>query len=438
MTCMKQRWWQSAILSGAMWACPLLAHAATIAWSDAVARVATLHPDPQALESSASAIRARAAQALSPASPQVFVGRTDTDVAHPFTKTGGTAVGASLNFAFPGKAFVQRNNLRAQADALSSDAQSKRVELVTALANVYSDAAATHHLMGILREEIGRLETLQPIIEEQIRVGQGMETDALGTRVARANLEVELRETEANAAALDIQFRTLVQEPANGSDTPRVNPHTLDTPPLPALDHLLALQNRAHPALAAIAAHTQSAHAALTSAKMAVLPDFSVSGQVNNFHDPAQSNLPGHQQTYSFNAGMSVPLFFPFNERAGMRAARHDVAAAMHQQQSIVHTLAGSLAADRAEYLALCDEIHRLTSIVIPAARENFGLIRTSYTLGKTDYLRLSDARVAWLQAEHVVVAKLQTRAAAYHRIIQDVGCDFHEVTSPISCHGVE
>ncbi len=395
-----------------------------ITYDEAISIALNENPDLLGLQNQSESLKAKSTQALAPANPVVFAGKQDSTTAQPMNISGGTFVGASINLGFPGKAFVQRHTIRYQSDALAQQARAKEVEILTNLSNTYVALTANERLRGILAEERRKIKELLPVIQERLKVGQGSETDVLNTKVVDANLAVALTNLEAERNTLLARFRQVINHPHDMDMVPSV-PRDVTIPSL-ALgdDRLVTIMEANRPDLKAAAAQRHSAESALKQAKMSPLPDFQLSGQVNNYHAPAESNVPGYRKTYGFMGGITVPIFYPASEHYGIKAARRDLEVAKYQERTQYLSSVSDLHIAISTLKTTQNQIHNYTHLVIPAAKANYELVLTSYSLGKLDYLRLNDARQSWLQAQQDYVAKLLEGAKLFNTIVQQLGCD--------------
>lgn len=398
--------------------------ARSLSYDDALSIALSENPELLALQGESEALKARAAQALSPANPVVYVNRSDSQYPQPFSKSGITSVGMSLALGFPGKAILQRRSIRYQSEGLAQQARAKEVAIITDLSDIYVALATNSKLQGVLAAERRRIRELMPVLNEQIRVGRGSETDVLNLKVVDGNLAVELVNLESERKTLIARFHQILNRP-NEVDLSPLVPASVS---IPAVDEsaprLVAILEANRPGLKAAAAQRKSAEAGLKRAKMSPLPDFMLSGQVNNAHSPATTNLPGYQRTYTFGGGISIPLFYPANEHYGIKAARRDLDVARHQERTEYLSAVSDLHVALLNLKTAQAQIRNFSHLVIPAAKANYELILTNYSVGKMDYVRLNEARQDWLTAQRNHLTTLRSGAQLFNQIVRQLGCD--------------
>ncbi len=411
-----------------------VAHARSLPFDEALSIALNENPELLSLQNQSESLKAQAAQALSPSNPVFFVNRTDSQYPQPFNRSGITSVGMGISLGFPGKAILQRRSIRYQSESMAQQARAKEIELITDLSDVYVALATNAKLHAVLGAERRRVKALMSVLQEQIKVGKGAETDVLNLKVVDGNLAVELVNLDSERNTLVARFRQVINRP-NDSDIEPLIPQTVS---IPAMDltsgRLVSVLEVNRPGLKAAAAQRKSTEASLRRAKMSPLPDFTLSGQVNNAHSPAMTNLPGYQRTYSFGGGITIPIFYPANERYGIKAAKRDLDVAKNQERNEYLAAVSGLHAAFANLQTARAQIYNYSRLVIPSAKANYDLVLTNYSLGKMDYLRLNDARENWLQAQRGYITTLLNGARLFNQIIRQLGCDPSQASGYYAC----
>lgn len=401
-----------------------IADARSIPFDEALSIALNENPELLGLQNQSESLKAQAAQALSPNNPVFFVNRMDSQYPQPFNQSGITSVGMSISLGFPGKAILQRRGIRYQSDAAAQAARAREIGIITELSDVYVALAVNAKLHGLFAADRQRIRRLLPVVQERLEVGQGSETDVLNLKVLDGNLAVEIVNLDAERNTLLARFRQVINRP-NDMDIDPLVPKSVTIPLIPqTADRLISVLEANRPGLKAVALQRRSAEAQLKRAKMSPLPDFTLSGQVNNAHSPAMTNLPGHQRTYSFGGGITIPIFYPANEHFGIKAARRDLDVARYRERSEYLTAVSDFHASFSNLLTARTQVHNYSRLVIPAAKANYDLLLTNYSLGKMDYVRLNDAREDWLQAERGYLTTLLNGIRLFNQIVREMGCD--------------
>jgi multidrug efflux system outer membrane protein len=401
-----------------------VAQARTLSFDEALSIALNENPELLSLQNQSESLKAQAAQALSPSNPIFFVNRTDSQYPQPFNKSGITSMGASIALGFPGKAILQRRSIRYHSEGVSQQARAKEIALITDLSDIYAALAINAKLHGVLSEERRRVKTLLPVAQEQFKVGKGSETDVLNLKVVDGNLAVELVNLDSERNTLLARFRQVINHP-NEMDFEPLIPKSVALPAIDQTpDRLVAVLEVNRPGLKAVAAQRKSAEASLKRAKMSPLPDFILSGQVNNAHSPAVTNLPGYQRTYSFGGGISIPIFYPANEHYGIKAAKRDLDVARHQERNEYLVAVSDLHVAFSNLQTAKAQVRNYSHLVVPAARANYDLVTTNYSVGKMSYVQLNDARDDWLKAQRGYLTTLLSGVKLFNMIVREMGCD--------------
>ncbi len=299
-------------------------------------------------------------------------------------------VSLSLNIPFFDK-FRQNNragwadihafeqNFRLQQQTIALQASSAYDSLLVALA---------HRI--ILRETRDLANDFRNKTQVRFDAGTAAKLDVIQAQVAVAQAENDLIAIErdvANAqASLNRSLGRIIGTPITPTDT-------LDMPPaLPdsASVEQEALRNR--PELAGLQNRQVGARASTVLAKEFWLPDLTF-GVGRDFATPAG--------TSQFTTGLAFPLpvFYPSH-------ARGDIAAAQHFERELAATYRDTRAQVtqdvRSAYANASVAMRQVTFLrdqLVPAARENYRVSSTSYTLGGTSALEVLTARQSLLQA---------------------------------------
>ena len=147
----------------------------------------------------------------------------------------------------------------------------------------------------------------------------------------------------------------------------------------------------------------EAAESRITEAKRAVLPDFQASVGTNS--------LGG------FSAGlqMSVPLWYLWNEKEGVKAAESSALAEEARLQSLKRNLLQAFEQKVSQLKAQDDKLGNYTSDLIPISEKAFHVALHNYSFGKIDYSTLTNSADSFvnsrLEYEALLTTYLITRA---------------------------
>jgi outer membrane protein len=422
------------LLSGPSRADPPPVPPRELGFADAAVLALDDNADLQAIRSQEEALNARARQALAPNNPVLAYEKIDLPGPSPLSEPGSTSYSVSYTLGFPGKALSQSALLRHQAEAAARLSLGREIDILTALSDSYAALAANQKSAQVFAEEERRAEELQALLEKKLAAAQASQVDLLNAKVALAGLRQDILTNRHEQAKLVTAFLNLIHR----SGSPDLRPRIPDEIPVPSLalglEELRALMLRNAPALLAARKQVEASDAALAGAWLAPLPDLQLNAAMTIYKIPAAEALPGISRTYSMGIGVSLPIFYPFNELSGTHAARMDLSAAEAQAESQRLSSLAGLQDTFADLGAARQELENLASLVQPAAKSAYDLARLAYSLGRADYFVLNQARQAWIQAQKDVIARKLAAARLYDQLVDQVGCDFSNPEGPHAC----
>ncbi|MDP1571789.1 MAG: efflux RND transporter permease subunit [Vicinamibacterales bacterium] len=235
-----------------------------------------------------------------------------------------------------------------------------------------------------------------------------------------ARLDVLRAEVDlANARARRIQARAAVETAHQALRSllalPQSQPiqlsGTLDEPLAPLTREALTAALPARPDLRAFGAQREMADHAVSLANAQWKPSLALTGNLM-YQDDGLSNLwTSNNQSYTLGVALRVPLF-----AAPRAAAQRTVALAQRRQAG--HGLEAALDAGHLEIASAWTDLEALAEVVVmqekalELARESVSIAQVSYENGVITSAELTDAQVALLQTESLLMQ------AKYHRIV--------------------
>ena len=341
-----------------------------------------------------------------------------------------------LNFTlgFPGKALAQSANLRHQAEAIQQQAMLKEIDLIISLSNNYVSFSINDTFYQLLNDEKKRDERLIKLLEKKFATSQAAKVDLLNAKVVTAQLDQDILANRNEYEVLTTQFRQLIKRPDRIDLFPRI-PREIIVPELKkSFEELSTLMLKNNHSILGANSVVEASQAAVTLANLQPFPDFQLMTSVNSWNIPAGAPIPGVTRDYSFGIGVSVPIFFPFNELTAIRAAKQDLSNADYQAQSTKLTAVAALQTTYTSLQAAQKEATNLTKLVVPAAKASYDLTLLTYSLGRADYFRLNESRRAWFDSQRSLLSKKQAVAQFFNQFIEQVGCDFSSKGGPHAC----
>ena len=83
---------------------------------------------------------------------------------------------------------------------------------------------------------------------------------------------------------------------------------------------------------------------------------------------------------------------------------------------------------------AVAREISNLNDLVVPTAKSAYDLMLVTFSMGKTDYFRLNEARTTYIESQKTLLTKKSDAEQNFQQLVQQVGCDFSKAEGPYAC----
>jgi cobalt-zinc-cadmium efflux system outer membrane protein len=410
------------------------AYAQELSYLDAAKQMLESNPDLSNLRAQEESLKYKSVQAIAPNEPEFTYSKTDLATPNIFKDGGATVFGVNWTLGFPGKAWAQRKQLRHQADSLQELSYQRELELLTTLSSVYVELSVNQNTMQTLKEELKRAQQTVILTEKRYSSAQAAQTDILNAKFYQASVDQDILAQEASRDALLIQFRALLRKPEEQSLTPKLSNDwvatTLDKP----FADLKNVMFGTRPQLKSVVATKEAANAALTGALLAPLPDFQLSLAYNDYHIDSAAPVIGLNRSYSVGVGISIPIFFPFNELSGIKSARMDLQAAEFAEESARISVISDLQNLYTHFESAKRLLQSTEDFVVPAAKANYTLTLKTFEAGKLDYLKLLDARKNWIQSQRDLLDHQKELAETISQIVLEVGCDWTREGVPHAC----
>ncbi len=392
------------------------------------------NPDLKSLRYQNEALKFRSDQSLAPNNPTISY--TKNNVSNLALGSAGASESYTLGYTlgFPGKAIQQSRITDKKALALHEDILSKEIDILLALSNNFVGLSANRKLIFLLEEEQKKSSDVLKITEKKYSLGQLSQVDVLNSKVFIANLEHEILIARSEKETLMNQFLSYIKEKDVTRFRPKI-PDEIEVPEMMLTPEALAeVMTRNRHSLKSAQYTTLASDLSVSNALMAALPDFQFSVGINSYNLPSATPVANQFRDYNFGVTISIPLFFQLSELTGYRAAKRDYLSAQSNEDSLRLNALLDLRTNYSKYKSARSLYDNSLGLVLPAVKASYDLTLRSYMLGKADYLRLTDARQSWMQAQKDSLGHLVEMASSYNQITQLVGCDLSARKTPHGC----
>src|SRR5262245_3165983 len=323
--------------------------------------------------------------------------------------TTETAYAFQLNQKLPwhGKRSLRGAVAAADADAAYQDVEDSRLQVRLAADLAFFEYFLVTRLLELNGENARKMQEFYEAAQARYRTNRAEQQDVLQAELERADLARRQLELERMRQVAIARINTLLRRWPDAPLPPP--PGELEPPAAPedkSLSWQLALQQR--PDLAALAWRVQAAEAALELAYKNYYPDFDTFARYDTWWQPASTQGPLRTQ---IGVAMNLPVY-----RQKLQAAVCEAQFRLNQRRAEFDQRALQIQYEVLSAAEQVDESRKTLGLysqrLIPAAEQNVAAARTSYDVGKLNFLQLAQT-----QRQLIAIRERQIEAlVAYHR----------------------
>lgn len=349
----------------------------------AIERVLSANPEVAAVHYRTEAARARIPQAKALEDPMVGVMFDDTPI-----RTANIRRAEEIDYRmeqkipFPGKRHVRGKEARFEAEAASEVAGAKTHDVLLDLKKTYYEIYRLERSLEVNRRLQGIFRGLRGSAETAYATGQTGGGPPL-------QAQVELSKLGNEAVLLEQEHKTHVAHLRALLNTERHEeirlPHSLSWPHLK--DSLEAVEAKAlefRPELRELSALAKRDRAHVTVSRQGLLPDFSLGFQYGQ--------RPNAQDTWTAQAMINLPVFFLGKNRAAMKEANASLKATEAEREAMTLHTHHEIEQAYSAVQAMEQVVGTYQKGLLPQARTNLEVARSSYATQKEDFLIVVDA----------------------------------------------
>jgi cobalt-zinc-cadmium efflux system outer membrane protein len=348
-------------------------------------------------------------QAYAPNDP-IFSYNNSDSPKNPFGRAALQEYNVSESFQFPGKALLQTDQVRRNAQiarlAYETQLRDTRAAVETGYYQLLLDQASS----AVNQDNVQNLERVLKVTEIAYSANQVTQTDFISA-------EFDL----AAARQLQVQYRTRIRNDETAlnqllyrnPDEPLAVDKTLKLEPLrQRVDSLVDEAWEVRQEILQAALSERNSSTALDLAKMEYLPDFTVAFQLDNYLIASFAPKPNQTVDWGVAVGINVPVFFWLKQKEDVERAHHDLEAAHDDLASLRSQTAAAVTTlfRSAQYQYETAQLYR--DSLSPLARQNFQVALVAYQSGRIDFTTLAaalqreyGARISYLEAANQFLA---------------------------------
>ena len=293
---------------------------------------------------------------------------------------------------FPLQSFFRMQRLRAERQSRSAELAAYHRDLVAQLKNAYADVAYALKLRDLRKQQFDIFNDLQGIAQTRVDVGEAAALELLKINIQLAEAENDLTDAENSYEQARYElFRLMGIDPDEQSydvaftDTLRFFAVTVD-------QESALRQLPDQPQLVSRDAAFRAAKFQSLEAWSSFLPDISLSFYKQDYGSGYDFN--------GYEVGLSIPLWFPFNQRGEIQRAHAVQNEAKWERQRVLLQLKADIENAWHSYQASLEVIERFDNVIRRQAEQLLQLTREAYQLGEIDVLNLLDSQRTYLDSQ--------------------------------------
>ncbi|MFB3080231.1 MAG: TolC family protein [Nitrosomonadaceae bacterium] len=283
--------------------------------------------------------------------------------------------------------------------------ESKRLELIARVANVFTKVLAGQEQLRLVKESMQLAQKVVNSATKRVEAGKAPPIEETKAKVAFSTIGIELEQTRRDLVAARKQLSLLW-----GNPSPQFRKVLGDLESRVVIPSFEVLEQRIHknPMVLYSIKNVEQHEALLEIEKLRRIPDITIGAGVRRY-------TQADETTAIVNVSIPIPLF-DLNQ-GNLQAAHQRVGKAIDEQSATDLQLRSKLTGAYESLLAAQNEIKVLNDEVLPGARSSFDIANKGYELGRFSFLEMLDAQRTLFQNQVLYIRAL----ANYHRLINEI-----------------
>ena len=283
--------------------------------------------------------------------------------------------------------------------------ESKRLELIARVANVFTKVLAGQEQLRLVKESMQLAQKVVNSATKRVEAGKAPPIEETKAKVAFSTIGIELEQTRRDLVAARKQLSLLW-----GNPSPQFRKVLGDLESRVVIPSFEVLEQRIHknPMVLYSIKNVEQHEALLEIEKLRRIPDITIGAGIRRY-------TQADETTAIVNVSIPIPLF-DLNQ-GNLQAAHQRVGKAIDEQSATDLQLRSKLTGAYESLLAAQNEIKVLNDEVLPGARSSFDIANKGYELGRFSFLEMLDAQRTLFQNQVLYIRAL----ANYHRLINEI-----------------
>jgi outer membrane protein TolC len=386
---------------------------------DATDRAVARNPQLSAVREGINLQKAQFWRAVSPPAPTVSVNYAFIPLGQKLNAFSERTVEVSQSIDFPTTIFLRGSQASDQIKVAEEDFATARNEICARTSVAYFNVLAKMGRLTLAKENRSVAEDFAQKSAIRRNVGEGTNLEQLTANVqqAQARNAVETAANELRLAKGELGMLIGITEETELSGLVLTD-SLVFRPEASNLEQILNVAQRSNAQVRASLFKRDVASTARSLAWSSVLPTLSAS-----YLRQTRDGITG---LYGASFGISIPLWFMFDQRGQVQAASAGLAMAEYELESTRHAVTAGVRSAYVEKLNCEQQLRSYEKDVLHQADEILRSAKASYEAGEISYLEFLQARQTVVQARssyidlllafHVAAAKLEQAVGSSHK----------------------
>jgi heavy metal efflux system protein len=323
----------------------------------------------------------------------------------------------SQSFDFPTNYFLKGSKLNREIEIAENEYQQIKVSLIAQIKTAYYNLLAKEIQQKIANENLAIAEDFYKKAEIRSKIGEGTHLEKLTARVqaseARNNLEI--RKNSVKNALMQLKY---FLGNCNGNDNK--NYQLVDSLPFYKLDlsfdDLCRETQKDNPQLKIGQLSIDIAARDNSLAWSSLLPNFNISYY--------KQTLDGNSDYYGAAFGITVPLWFLFDQRGQIQESEANLQIAEEENQLLKNELHIKLSDAFNNYQNAEKQVELYNKEILPQAEEIFRIAQKSYEAGEINYMEYLQSKSTFINSKIDYIETLLTFNNCISALEQTAGID--------------
>jgi cobalt-zinc-cadmium efflux system outer membrane protein len=306
-----------------------------------------------------------------------------------------------------GKRSARINAASIGQELADKDYESKRLELISRVANLFTEVLAGQERLQLVEKSIQLAQKVVNSATKRVEAGKAPPIEETKAKVAFSTTGIELEQTRRNLVAARKELSLLWGNPS--PQFKKVIGNLESRVEIPSFE---VLEQRIHenPIVLHSIKNIEQHKALLEIEKLRRIPDITVGAGVRQY---TQGNP--YETTAIVNVSIPIPLF-DLNQ-GNLQTANQRMGKAIDEQAATDLQLRSELVRAYEALSAAQNEIKVLHDEILPGARSSFDIANKGYELGRFSFLEMLDAQRTLFQNQVLYIRALTN----YHRLINEI-----------------